>query len=199
MDFKKYVIDVLQTEMEAISLIINDASNDYDQICRLILQCSGKVVFMGVGKSGHIGKKLAATFASTGTPSFFVHCTESVHGDLGMIQNNDLGIILSNSGNTSEVVNVISHLKGIGCQTIAFTADKNSILAKECDYILSYPKVPEADHLNLAPTTSTTQMLSLGDAVACAVCKARGFKHQDFLKYHPGGSLGAMLQDKLSG
>ena len=148
---------------------------------------------MGVGKSGHIGEKLAATFASLGIPSFFVHSTEAMHGDLGMIEPRDIAVLISNGGNTQEVVQNIEPLKRNGVTTVAFTSGKDSELAKGCDYILLYPKINEADNLNLAPTVSSTLTLVLGDAIACELSSRKNFKREDFYKYHPNGALGAML------
>jgi arabinose-5-phosphate isomerase len=151
---------------------------------------------MGVGKSGHIGKKLAATFSSTGTPSFFVHSTEAVHGDLGMIENKDIVVLISNSGSTREVLDTLPTLEKIGCQTIALTSDSNSELAKRCTLKITYPKHTEADHLKLAPTASSTMTLVLGDAIACAVSEAKAFKKEDFHLYHPAGALGKLLKEE---
>lgn len=167
-----------------------------ERVMDAIEECKGKVVFCGVGKSAHIGAKLAATFASLGIPSFFVHATESVHGDLGMIEEKDIVILISNSGTTQEVIQVLTPLHSIGCMTVACCANRDSILAKACDLTLIYPKVTEADAYNLAPTSSTTLVLVLGDAIACAISKKRGFNPSDFHKFHPGGSLGKRLDDK---
>ncbi len=149
---------------------------------------------MGVGKSGHIGEKLAATFASLGTPAFHVHSTEAMHGDLGMIEPQDIAVLISNSGNTQEVVQNVEPLKRNGVTTVAFTAGADSKLANACDYKILYPKCDEADALNLAPTVSSTLALVLGDAIACTVSKAKNFSREDFHKYHPNGELGAMLK-----
>ena len=185
---------VIEREIEALKQLLNNDNSEYEIICKELMDCRGKVVFIGVGKSGHIGKKLAATFSSTGTPSFFIHATEAAHGDSGMIEREDIVILLSNSGNTGEVTNVIPILKEIGCKTIGFTSNEDSILAEECDYKLIYPKSEEADHLGLAPTSSSTLMLVLGDAIACTLSESKEFTRQDFYKYHPGGSLGKLLK-----
>ncbi len=184
----------IEKEINALNLLVSNLDIEYELICNELMDCKGKVIFIGVGKSGHIGKKLAATFASTGTSSFFIHATEAIHGDSGMIEKEDVVLLLSNSGNTSEVVNVISILNTIGCKTIGFTSNKDSVLAQNCDYKLIYPKTDEADHLGLAPTSSSTVMLVLGDALACALSKSKNFTRQDFYKYHPGGSLGKLLK-----
>lgn len=145
---------------------------------------------MGVGKSAHIGQKLSATFASLGVPSFFVHSTEAMHGDLGMIEPKDIAILISNSGNTNEVVQNVEPLKRNGVATVAFTSNKDSQLAKLCDYVLLYPKTEEADALNLAPTVSSTLTLVLGDAIASELSARKNFKKEDFYKFHPNGALG---------
>ena len=181
-------------ERDAITQMIEQYSNQYDEILNLFASCKGKLVFMGVGKSAHIGKKLAATFASLGIPAFFVHSTEAMHGDLGMIEAKDIAILISNSGNTQEVVQNVEPLKRNGVTTVAFTSGKESKLAKGCDYLLGYPKLNEADELNLAPTVSSTLTLVLGDAIACELSARKKFTREDFYKYHPNGALGEMLK-----
>ncbi len=185
--------DFMIKERDAITQMIEECSTQYDDILNLFANCKGKLAFMGVGKSGHIGKKLAATFASLGLPAFFVHSTEAMHGDLGMIEPSDIAILISNSGNTQEVVQNIKPLKNNGVTTVAFTSGKESLLAQQCDYLLLYPKLAEADNLNLAPTVSSTLTLVLGDAIACELSSRKNFKREDFYKYHPNGALGAML------
>lgn len=190
--------EVLTKERDAITEMISLAeSGAFDEITNLFDACRGKLVFMGVGKSGHIGKKLAATFASLGIPSFFVHSTEAMHGDLGMIENKDIAILISNSGNTQEVVQNVAPLKRNGVTTVAFTAGKESKLALSCDYALIYPKLDEADALNLAPTVSSTLALALGDAIACEISARRSFSREDFYKFHPNGALGSMLSKEI--
>ncbi|MBE5756993.1 MAG: SIS domain-containing protein [Clostridiales bacterium] len=191
---EKTMKEVMLTEMKAIETMINEMDGKYKEVLDVLANCKGKVVFMGVGKSGHIGEKLAATFSSTGTPSFFVHSTEACHGDMGMIEERDVAVLISNSGKTKEVVQDLWGLKQIGCKTIAFTSGENSPLANECDYKLIYPKLPEADHLNLAPTVSSTLTLVLGDAIACALSKNKNFTKNDFYKFHPNGALGEQLK-----
>lgn len=194
MTYLDMIKQALETEKDALQVLIDDCNESYEEICEVLNQCKGKVVFMGVGKTGHVGKKLAATFASTGTPSIFVHGTEALHGDFGMINEKDIVILISNSGNTTEIINDLIALKCIGCVTIAFTSNKSSYIAKNCDYQLIYPQMREADHLNLAPTTSSTMAIALGDSIACALSKAKDFTKERFHKYHPGGSLGKMLE-----
>ena len=198
MTYTNLVKQAIKIELNAIEEMLSDQMADYDAVCNAIHLCKGKVVFMGVGKSGHVGKKLAATFSSTGTPSFFVHSTEGVHGDLGMIEKQDLVILISNSGSTKELLNALPTLKNIGCSTVAFTSNPQSELAQSCDYKIIYPKHNEADHLNLAPTASSTMTLVLGDAIACAVSEAKGFKKEDFHLYHPAGALGKKLKEEAS-
>ncbi len=183
----------MEKERDAIARMIEQTEGRYETIINLFLNCKGKIVFMGVGKSGHIGEKLAATFASLGTPSFFVHSTEAMHGDLGMIEPNDIAVLISNSGTTKEVVQDVIPLKNNGVTTVAFTSGAESILAKSCDYAIIYPKEDEADRLNLAPTVSSTLALVLGDAIACELSERRNFSRNDFHRFHPNGALGEML------
>lgn len=187
------VKDYILTERNAVSALLN-FEYDYESVLTVLEGCKGKLVIMGVGKSAHIGKKLAATFASLGIPSFFVHSTEAMHGDLGMIEKSDIAILISNSGNTAEVVQNVAPLKNNGVTTVAFTSGKESTLAKSCDHLILYPKLDEADENNLAPTVSSTLTLVLGDAIACELSKRKGFSRADFYKFHPNGALGAMLK-----
>lgn len=185
--------EVMAKERDAITEMIDETGEQYEEILALFERCRGHIVFMGVGKSGHIGKKLAATFASLGIPSVFVHSTEAMHGDLGMIGKEDIAVLISNSGNTQEVEQDVEPLRRKGVPTVAFTAGKDSHLSKLCDYAIFYPKLPEADALNLAPTVSSTLALVLGDAIACELSARKGFSRGDFYKNHPNGALGAML------
>lgn len=186
--------EFMAKERDAITQMIEETDERYDEVIELFASCQGKLVFMGVGKSAHIGKKLAATFASLGIPSFFVHSTEAMHGDLGMIEPKDIAVLISNSGNTQEVVQNVEPLKRNGVTTVAFTSGKDSKLAQSCDYLLSYPKLAEADSLNLAPIVSSTLTLVLGDAIACELSARKNFWREDFHKFHPNGALGAMLK-----
>ena len=194
---KQYITEMkkaVAVERDALTLLADGIDETYEEVFELFLRCKGKLAFMGVGKSGHIGEKLAATFASLGIPAFYVHSTEAMHGDLGMIQPNDIAVLISNSGNTAEVVQNVAPLKRNGVTTVAFTAGKDSRLAELCDYVILYPKIAEADALNLAPTVSSTLTLALGDAFACALSQAKGFTRDNFYRFHPNGALGAMLQ-----
>lgn len=196
--YKKNINKYIDREYLAIRAMRNNLDYEMlDKVIRVIKKCKGKVIFMGVGKSGHIGEKLAATFSSTGTPSFFVHATESCHGDLGMIEAKDVVILMSNSGSTKEVIQNITPLRNIGATLIGFTSKKGSILAKDTDYQIIYPCECEADELNLAPTNSSTVSLVLGDAIACALSESYNFKRSDFFKYHPNGALGEALKKEL--
>lgn len=183
----------IEKERNAIDELIA-ISDSYEEILQLFGSCQGKIVFMGVGKSGHIGKKLSATFASLGIPSFFVHATEAMHGDLGMIEKTDIAVLISNSGNTQEVTQCVAPLKANGVTTVAYTAGKESKLIKTCDYAIVYPKLDEADRLNLAPTVSSTLTLVLGDAIACELSERKGFTRENFHAFHPNGALGEMLK-----
>lgn len=192
-----YVVkNVMIKEMNAINQMSNLLSDELQSCIEALYECEGRIIFSGVGKSGHIGEKLAATFASTGTPAFFVHACEAVHGDLGMIKKEDIVILLSHSGKTMEIMNLLHGLKGIGCGCIAMCSDEDSPLAQGCDRSIIYPSLQEADRLNLAPTVSSTLMLVLGDAIACALMERKEFEESDFYRYHPGGNLGKRLEEK---
>jgi arabinose-5-phosphate isomerase len=184
---------VIEMEASAIKALSDQIGPNFELAVNLIRSCKGKVIITGVGKSGHIGKKIAASLASTGTPAFFVHSTEGVHGDLGMIQKEDVVILISNSGETSEVLSLLPSLIKIGSRTIVITSNKKSTLAESCDVALTYHYEREADHLGLAPSTSSTLTLVIGDALAIALSRLKDFKKEDFHLYHPGGSLGAKL------
>jgi arabinose-5-phosphate isomerase len=159
----------------------------------ILRKATGRVILSGVGKSGHIGRKIAATLASTGTPAMFVHATEASHGDLGTITSDDVIIVLSNSGETVELKDIIAYSRRFAVPLIAITADNNSTAAKTADVALSIPKAPEACPIGLAPTTSTTMQLALGDALAITLLEDKGFTASDFQRFHPGGRLGAAL------
>ena len=170
---------------------------EIERAASLILACKGKVIVTGVGKSGHIGVKIAATLASTGTPSFFVHPTEALHGDLGMIGKDDMVLAISFSGESEELVRILPHLKRFGVKIIAMARDKNSSLGKVSDEFISLNIVKEACPLGAAPTVSTTLTLALGDALAICLMRQRRFGKEDFANFHPGGSLGKRLFVKV--
>ncbi len=184
---------VLQIEADAIVAMGCRIGAAFEQACRLVLGCSGRVVVIGMGKSGHIGGKIASTLASTGTPSFFVHPGEASHGDLGMITPDDLVIAISNSGETSEVITILPIVKRIGSGLVVFTGNQKSTLARQSDVCLDVSVAKEACPHNLAPTASTTATLAMGDALAVVVQKLRGFSEQDFARTHPAGTLGKRL------
>jgi arabinose-5-phosphate isomerase len=185
----KLAREVLTTEANAITALSTRIGAAFVATVELILNCKGRVVVSGIGKSGHIGRKLAATLASTGTPAFFVHPTEASHGDLGMITADDVVIMLSNSGETDELVMLTPHLKRKGARLVALTGSEASSLAQAADVHLDAAVDAEACPLGLAPTASTTAALALGDALALALLDARGFSTEDFARTHPGGTL----------
>lgn len=185
---------IMTAELDAVDKLIEQTGAQYDKVIDVLLACQGKVVFFGIGKSGHIGEKLAATFASTGTPSMFVHAAEARHGDFGMIQPQDVVILLSHSGTTNETTSAVPTLKAMGCTTIAFCKSSESELAKLCDLCMTYLFEKEADRLGVAPSSSTTVQLVLGDAIGLTLSALKGFTREDFHKFHPGGALGKMLE-----
>lgn len=184
---------VLQIEAEAVAALGPRLGNDFLRAVELILACRGRVIVCGLGKSGHIGRKIAATLSSTGTPAYFVHAAEAVHGDLGMITHNDILIAISNSGENDELLIIVPLVKRQGGRLIAITGNPASSLAQEADVNLDAGVREEACPLNLAPTASTTAALALGDALAVALLDARGFGAEDFARSHPGGALGRRL------
>ena len=192
-DFISIGKKVLDIESAAIAKLKDELDNNFENACQLCLDCNGKIIVMGIGKSGHIADKLAATLASTGTPSFFVHPGEASHGDLGMISKSDVVIALSNSGKTEEIVSLLPILKNMGIKIIAMTGDDNSKIATASDVHIDVGVEEEACPMNLSPTASTTAALAMGDAIAVALLEKRGFSVEDFAKSHPGGSIGKKL------
>ncbi len=184
---------VITTEADAVAALSGRLGDDFHRACDLVLNCTGRIVVTGMGKSGHVANKIAATLASTGTPSFFMHSGEASHGDLGMITAEDVVIALSNSGETSEITLLLPLLKRLGIPLIAFTGKADSTLARQADIHLDVSVEREACPLGLAPTSSTTAALVMGDALAVAVLEARGFTEEDFALSHPGGNLGRRL------
>jgi arabinose-5-phosphate isomerase len=184
---------VLQIESEAVAALQQRLGADFQQAVELILACRGRVIVCGLGKTGHIGRKIAATLASTGTPAYFVHAAEAVHGDLGMITSDDILIAISNSGETDELLTIVPLFKREGGLLIAICGNDVSSLAQAADIYLDASVREEACSLNLAPTASTTAALALGDALAVALLDARGFGAADFARSHPGGALGRRL------
>ncbi|MCT8352295.1 arabinose-5-phosphate isomerase KdsD [Photorhabdus kayaii] len=192
-DFQQAGKKVLHIERDGLTELEQHINGDFDRICELMFNCEGKVIVMGMGKSGHIGCKIAATFASTGTPSFFVHPGEASHGDLGMITPKDIVLAISNSGESSEILSLIPALKRQKIPLICMTNNYNSNMGKAADIHLCIKVPQEACPLGLAPTTSTTATLVMGDALAVALLQARGFTAEDFALSHPGGTLGRKL------
>lgn len=184
---------VVEIEQQAVADLKERIDINFVKACEILLNCKGRLVVMGMGKSGHIGSKLAATFASTGTPSFFLHPAEASHGDLGCIVSNDVVLALSGSGNNPEILAVLPMIKHLGVKLVTLTGNPNSNLAKASDVNLDVSVAKEAGPLGLAPTSSTTAALVMGDALAVALLEARGFTAQDFAKNHPGGVIGKKL------
>lgn len=187
----------LREAAAALENLANQLDENIIQVVDMIMACKGRLVISGMGKSGHIGKKIAATLASTGTPSFFIHPAEAYHGDLGMIRAKDVVLLISNSGETDEVIKLIPSLKKFGNKIIAIANAADSTLAKHADLFLDIHVQKEACPNNLAPTTSTTVTLALGDALAVALMKVRNFQPEHFAAFHPGGSLGRRLLTKV--
>ncbi|WP_252176836.1 KpsF/GutQ family sugar-phosphate isomerase [Endozoicomonas sp. 4G] len=184
-------------ELEAVQSLIARIDGSFARACRIMLECRGRVIVVGMGKSGHIARKLAATLASTGTPAYFVHPGEASHGDMGMVTREDVVLALSNSGETSEVITLLPLLKRLGTPLISMTGNTDSTLAKDAEAHLNTGVEKEACPLDLAPTSSTTTALVMGDALAIALLEARGFTAEDFAFSHPGGSLGKRLLLKV--
>ena len=189
----KHAQDVLRMEAEAILELVPRIDENFAEAIRMILDCDGRVVITGMGKSGIIGRKMAATLASTGTPSFYLHPAEGIHGDLGMVTSGDVVIALSNSGETGEVLNILPSLRRIGAKLIAMVGNASSTLGKNADVVLDVGVSKEACPLGLAPTSSTTAALAYGDALALALLKKHNFTASQFAIFHPGGSLGRKL------
>lgn len=184
----------LMIEADAIAFMADSLPEDFAPAVKAILASKGRVIVSGIGKSGHIGRKIAATLASTGTPSYFVHATEASHGDLGMITRDDICLLISNSGETSELRDIVHHTRRFSIPMIAISSEPESTLMKAADYRLALPNQPEACPIGKAPTTSTTLTLAIGDALAVVLMEDRGFRAEDFGIFHPGGKLGAQMK-----
>lgn len=197
-DFCGHGKKVLDVEIQALQNISQYIDDSFNKACQLVLDCQGKVIVMGMGKSGHIGRKLAATLASTGTPAFFVHPGEASHGDLGMVKQEDVVITISNSGEASEILALLPVIKRLGIPMISMTGKPTSSMAKMAVINLQVTVEKEACPLNLAPTSSTTATLVMGDALAISVMEARGFTADDFALSHPGGALGRKLLMRIA-
>ena len=196
-DYTSIVKETLQIEASTLNAAAKNISEDLDQIVETILACNGKLIVTGVGKSGLIGAKMAATFASTGTPSFFLHPTEAMHGDLGMISKDDVVLAISYSGESEELSSILPHVKRFDIPLIGMTKNSASTLGSFSDLVMKIDVEKEACPLDIAPTSSTTLTLALGDALAICLMKARDFKKEDFASFHPGGSLGRQLFVKV--
>lgn len=197
-DYIQDAIDAIRTEQRALELLIDELDERFVNACQTILNCSGRVVVTGMGKSGHIGRKIAATFASTGTPAFFMHPGEAGHGDLGMLVQGDVLIAISNSGESDEIRMLLPVVKQLNIPLISISRDKRGILPRSADIALTLGLSEEACPLGLAPTSSTTATLALGDALAVALLHARGFTSHDFALSHPAGALGRRLLMRVS-
>ena len=191
--FLKAAKKVLKTEADALEKLKDDLPSDFSDLVKLILNLTGRVIVCGVGKSGHIGNKIAATLASTGTPANFVHATEASHGDLGMINEQDLCLLISNSGETVEMFDILTHARRFSIPIATMSSNCESTLVKAANFQLCLPMADEACPIGMAPTTSTTMMLALGDALAVALMEAKSFNAENFKIFHPGGKLGAKL------
>ncbi len=185
--------DVIATEASAVNALLSRIDDSFCQACEIMRACEGRIVVIGMGKSGHIGGKIAATLASTGTPAFFVHPAEASHGDLGMIKKTDVVLAISNSGETNEVNLILPVLKRLGVRIVAMTGNKNSTLAKHADIHLDVSVEKEACPLDLAPTSSTTVALVMGDVLAISLLETKGFTREDFARSHPAGQLGRRM------
>ena len=188
---------IFDKEIEALEKTEDSLGPDFEKLVELVFSCRGKVILTGMGKPGHIGTKIAATLASLGTPAFFMHPGEAMHGDLGMVERKDVVILMSYSGESEEVTRLMPVLQEIGCVTVAITGKPNSTLARECMHHVFFPEFEEACYMHLAPTSSTTALLVLGDALAVTVAKLRNYTKEDFGLHHPAGALGKKLLVKV--
>src|SRR5690242_16900927 len=193
-DVLQFGRDILHDEARALDALADSLDGPFEGAVELILQCSGKLIVSGLGKSGHVARKIAATFASTGTTATFLHLAEAIHGDLGMAAKGDVAILISQSGETAELEPVLDHFQHVGIPAIAITGNSGSMLASAAATALVLPHWPEVGPESVAPTTSTTMTLALGDALAMTVMRQKGFTRTDFGRLHPGGSLGARLK-----
>lgn len=190
---KESAIETLRIEAESVSKLIDRIDDEFEAVVQCILDCRARVIVTGMGKSGHIGRKIAASLASTGTPAFFMHPAEAFHGDLGMVTADDVVVAISNSGESAEIVNILPIIKRIGAKIVAMSGRRESALGRNADFYVDIGVEREACPLGLAPTASTTATLAMGDAITVALLEARNFTKQDFALFHPGGSLGRRL------
>ena len=194
---KESAVQTLRIEASAITNLISCINDEFEEAVKCIFQCNARVVVTGMGKSGHIGRKIAASLASTGTPSLFMHPAEAFHGDLGMVTSKDVVIAISNSGETAEIINILPIIHQIGAPIIAMCSRRESSLGKNCQYFIDISVEREASPLGLAPTSSTTATLAMGDAITIALIELRHFTAEDFAVFHPGGTLGKKLLLKV--
>ncbi len=197
MTYSQRAKQIFEEEIRELTFLSHRIDTSFDSVVDAVYSCRGKLVLMGIGKTGIIAHKLASSFASTGTPSIFVNAAEAVHGDLGMVSSDDVVMLVSNSGSTNEILNVIAPLRTIGCRLIALTGNPDSALARDCDLVLSTHVDHEACPLGLAPTTSTTATLMMGDALMVCLMEQRNFRADNFATYHPGGALGRQLLSRV--
>lgn len=197
-DIIKEAKSVFDKELDALIKTRDSLGEDFETLVHLILNCSGKVVLTGMGKPGHIGTKMAATLASLGTPAFFMHPAEALHGDLGMVEAKDVVLLMSYSGESGEIIGLLPTLAEIGCATVAITGNPDSTLAKKCTHHFYFPAFEEACYMHLAPTSSTTALLVLGDALALTISRVKNYTKDDFALHHPAGALGKKLLVKVS-
>jgi len=196
-DITQAAKDIFDIEIKALKKTRAAIGNEFVSIVELIYNCNGKIIITGMGKPGHIGSKIAATLASLGTPSFFMHPGEAQHGDLGMVEKDDIVMLLSYSGESNEITALLPVLNEIGCKTIAFTGNPKSTLARECNYHFFFPPFEEACYLHLAPTSSTTALLVIGDAIAVILSKMHNYTRENFGLHHPAGALGKKILVKV--
>ncbi|MBI3267839.1 MAG: KpsF/GutQ family sugar-phosphate isomerase [Planctomycetes bacterium] len=189
----EYARTILRAEAAAILSLLDRVDDNFPRAVGLLLECRGRIVVMGMGKTGIVGRKISATLSSTGAPSLFLHPAEAYHGDLGRVVREDVVLVLSNSGETDEIVRLLPLLRRIGARIVAMTGNARSTLGRNCDVLLDLGQIPEACPLGLAPTASTTALLALGDALALCVLKERGFNQEQYAFFHPGGDLGRKL------
>ena len=197
MQIKQIAEQCLRDESNAVLALISQLDDNFEAAVRLLFACKGHVIVSGVGKSGHVGQKIAATMASTGTPAFYINPLDALHGDLGMVTENDVALLISNSGSSDEILRIVSALEEQHIPIISITGHSDSILAKHSNYHILVSVDHEACPLNLAPTSSTTAVLAMGDAMACALMELRDFKSNDFARFHPAGSLGKRLVTRV--
>lgn len=190
MHYGEQIKTVFEKEIASLENVKDTIDDNIDDIISVLCNCKGKVVFSGVGKSGHISAKIASTFSSLGTPSIFMHPAEAKHGDLGLLDSNDVVVLVSYSGESREITDLLPYIKLKSITTIAITGNIDSTLYRECDFAYCFPEIEEATRYGLAPTSSTTSLLVLGDALAIVLAEQKGFQKEDFATLHPGGVLG---------